>query len=74
MSSISGEGSGELSEVKLTGDNWHPLNMVHRTRKIYPCKRNKELSLTFQPPEKGWSIQQPKHCDKHGDKDKDNSL
>ena len=34
---------------------------------------HKELSLTFQPPEEGQSVQRPKRCDKHGDKDEDNS-
>ena len=29
---------------------------------------------TFQPPEEGQSVQRPKHCDKHGNKDEDNSL
>ena len=32
------------------------------------------LSSTFQPPEEGRSVQQPKRCDKHGVKDEDNSL
>ena len=35
--------------------------------------RNKGLSSTFQPPEEGRSVQPPKHCDKYGDKDEDNS-
>ena len=74
MSSIPGEGSGELSEGKLTGDNWHPLNMAHGTRTVYPGKRNKGLSSTFQPPEEGRSVQGLKCCDKHGDKDEDSSL
>ena len=38
-------------------------------RTIYPSKRNKELSSTFQPPEEGRSVQQPKLSDKHDDKD-----
>ena len=67
-----GEGSGELSEGKLTGDNWHPLNMACGTRTLYPGEQNKGLSLTFQPQE-GWSVQQLKRCDKHGNKDEDNS-
>ena len=33
VSSISSEGSGELSEGKLT-DNWHSLNMAHGTRTV----------------------------------------
>ena len=73
MSSIPGEGSGELSEGKLTGDNWHLLNMACGTRTVYTCKQNKGLSLTFQPPEEGQSVQQTKRCDKHGEKDEDNS-
>ena len=43
------------------------------TRTVYPSKWNKGLSSTFQPPEEGRSVQQPKHCDKHGDRDEDNS-
>ena len=35
--------------------------------------RNKGLSSTFQPPEESQSVQRPKHCDKHSDKDEDNS-
>ena len=31
------------------------------------------FSSTFQPPEDGRSVQRPKRCDKHGDKDEDNS-
>ena len=49
------------------------LNLACGTRTVYPSEQNKELSSTFQPPEEGWSVQWPKHCDKHGDKDKDNS-
>ena len=47
--------------------------MAHGTRKVYPGKRNKGLSSTFQLPEEGWSVQRPKRCDKYGDKDEDNS-
>ena len=65
-----GEGSGELSEGKLT-DNWHPLDMARGTRIIYPGNRNKGLSTTFQLPEEGRSVQRPKRRDKHGDKDMD---
>ena len=46
--------------------------MACGTRTVYPGKRNKELSSTLQPPEEGWSVQWLK-CDKHGDKDEDNS-
>ena len=53
-------------------DNEHPLNMACGTRTIYPSEQNKGLSLTFQPPEEGRSVQQLK-CDKHGNKDEDNS-
>ena len=48
--------------------------MACGTRTVYPGKQNKGSSSTFQPPEEGWCIPQPKHCDKHGNKDKDNSL
>ena len=71
MSSIPGEGCGELSEGKLTRDNWHPLNMALGTWTVYPDKQNKGLSSTFQPPEEGQSVQRPKRFDKHGDKDED---
>ena len=47
--------------------------MACGTRTVYPGKRNKGLSSTFQPPEEGRSIQQLKCCDEHGDKDEDNS-
>ena len=47
--------------------------MACGTRTVYPGKWDKGLSSTFQPPEEGWSVQWPKHCDKHGDKDDDNS-
>ena len=33
-----------------------------------------EIILTFQPPKEGRSIQRQKRCDKHGDKDENNSL
>ena len=48
--------------------------MACGTRTVYPGKQNKGLSLTFQPPEEGQSIQRQKRCDKHGDKDEDNNL
>ena len=48
--------------------------MARSTRTVYPGKRNKGLNSTFQPPEEVRSVQRPKRCDKHGDKDKDNSL
>ena len=44
--------------------------MARGTRTFYPGERNKGLSSTFQPPEEGQSVQR---CDKHGNKDKDNS-
>ena len=47
--------------------------MARGTRTVYSGKRNKELSSTFQPPEEGRRVQRPKHCDKHDDKDEDNS-
>ena len=47
--------------------------MARRTRIVYPGKRNKGLSSTFQPPEESRSEQRLKRCDKHGDKDEDNS-
>ena len=40
---------------------------------VYLGKRNKGLSSTFQPSGEGRSVQWSKHCDKHGDKDEDNS-
>ena len=52
-----------------TGDNWYPLNMARGTRTVDPGNRNKGLSSTFQPHEEGRSVQRPKRCDKHGDKD-----
>ena len=67
MSSIPAEGSGELSEGKLTGDNWYPLNMARGSRTVYLGKRNKGLSSTLQPPEEGRRVRQPKHCYKHED-------
>ena len=50
-------------------NNRHPLNMARETRTVYPGKRNKGLSSTFQPPEEGRSVQRPQRCDKHGDED-----
>ena len=47
--------------------------MARGTRSVYSCKRNKGLSSTFQPPEEDQSVQRTKRCDKHGDKDEDNS-
>ena len=47
--------------------------MTRGIRTVYPDKRNKGLSWTFQPPEEGRILQQPKRCDKHGDKDEYNS-
>ena len=47
--------------------------MARVTRTVYAGKQNKGLSSTFQPPEEGQSVQRPKRCDKHGDKDEDNS-
>ena len=46
--------------------------MTRGTKTVYPGKWNKGLSSTFQPPEEGRSVQWPKHCDKHGNKDEDN--
>ena len=48
--------------------------MARGTRTVYPAEQNKGPSLTFQPPEEGRSVQWPKCCDKHGDKDEDKSL
>ena len=45
--------------------------MARGTRTVYPGERNQRLSSTFQPPEEGRSVQRPKRCDKHGDKDED---
>ncbi len=47
--------------------------MARGTRTVHPSKRNKGLSSTFQPPEEGQNAQQPKRCNKHADKDEDNS-
>ena len=47
--------------------------MARGTRTVYPSKRNKGLSSTFQPPEEGRSVQQPKYFDKLVDKDEDNN-
>ena len=47
--------------------------MARGTTRVYPSKRNKGLSLTFQTPEEGRSVQRTKRCDKHGGKDEDNS-
>ena len=46
--------------------------MARGNRTVYPDKRNKWLSSTFQPPE-GRGVHRPKRCDKHGYKDDDNS-
>ena len=46
--------------------------MARGTRTVYPGERNKGLFSTFQLPEKSWSVQRPKRCDKHGEKDEDN--
>ena len=43
-------------------------------QRLYPLYYVKGLSSTFQPPEEGQGIQRPKRCDKHGNKDEDNSL
>ena len=48
--------------------------MARGTRKVNLGKRNKGLSSTFQPPEEDRSVQRPKRCDKHSNKDEDNSL
>ena len=47
--------------------------MACGTRTVYPGERYKGLSSTFQPPEEGQSVQQPKCSDKHGDKYENNS-
>ena len=47
--------------------------MARGTRTVYPGEQNKGLSSTFQPPEEGLSVQLSKRCDKHSDKDEDNS-
>ena len=47
--------------------------MAHGTRRVYPDEQNKGQSSIFQPPEDGRGVQWPKRCDKHGDKDEDNS-
>ena len=47
--------------------------MARGTRTVYPGERNKGVSSTFLLPEEDQSVQRPKRCDKHGDKDEDNS-
>ena len=47
--------------------------MARGTRTVYLGKRNKGLSSTFQPLDEGGSVQRPKCCDKHGNKDVVNS-
>ena len=47
--------------------------MARGTRTVYPGKRNKGLSSTFQPTEEDRSVQQPKPYDKHAVKDEDSS-
>ena len=39
--------------------------MARGTWTVYPGEQNK-------PPEEGRSVQRPKRCDKHGDKDEEN--
>ena len=48
--------------------------MARGTRTVYPGEWNKGLTSTFQPPEEGRSVQRPKRCDKHGNKDEDNPI
>ena len=45
--------------------------MARGTRTVYPGEWNKGLSSIIQPPEEGWSVKQPKRCDKYGDKDEE---
>ena len=47
--------------------------MARGTGIVYPGERNKGLSSTFHPPEESRSVQRPKRCDEHGDKNEDNS-
>ena len=47
--------------------------MARVTRIHDPGERNKGLCSTFLPPEEGRRVQRPKRCNKHGDKDEDNS-
>ena len=47
--------------------------MARGTKTVYLGERNKGLSSTFQPPEEARSVQRPKCCDKHSDKDVDNN-
>ena len=47
--------------------------MARETRTVYSGKRNKgKVKFDIPTPEKGRSVQWPKRCDKHGDKDEDN--
>ena len=47
--------------------------MAHGTRTVDPSGQNKGLTSSFQPPEETQSVQRLKCCDKHGNKDEDNS-
>ena len=47
--------------------------MARGTKTVSCGKRNKGLSSTSQLPEEGRNIQRLKRCDKHSDKDEDNS-
>ena len=58
-------------EFNSQGRQWRTFR--GETSTVYPGKQNKGLSSTFQPSEEGRSVQQPKRCAKHGDKEEDNS-
>ena len=47
--------------------------MARGSRTVYLGERNNGQSSTFQPPEEGRNVQRSKLCDKHGDKNEDNS-
>ena len=47
--------------------------MTSGTRTVYLGKQKTGVSSTFQLSKEGQSIQRPKCCDKHGDKNDDNS-
>ena len=47
--------------------------MARGTRTVSDGKRHKGFILTFQPSEESRSVQRPKRCHKHVDKDEDNS-
>ena len=63
-----------ISEMRYYVHYLHFLDYCpHLCRHVYHNVSDVVHCLTFQPPKEGQSVQQPKRCDKHGDKDEDNS-